>query len=169
MRPIGRDAETLNPGSGESLGKVAQRCGGRRRGGRGGKARLPGVARRRAARAHKILRRSAEVLRKNARTRHDRRRQLRQPGREMASDAMIAAAQIDFFAGLVTEMKGASVPMGPGVVNFRCGARGVVRASSRSTIRSCSTGKSAAPLAAGNTVVMKPPYQAPLSACAWPS
>jgi len=33
-------------------------------------------------------------------------------------DAMIAAAQLDFFAGLVTEMKGASIPMGPDVVNF---------------------------------------------------
>ena len=31
---------------------------------------------------------------------------------------MGAAAQTEFFAGLVTEMKGSSVPMGPGVVNF---------------------------------------------------
>ena len=36
------------------------------------------------------------------------------PVREMAIDADIAAAQLDFFAGLVTEMKGASIPMGPG-------------------------------------------------------
>ena len=40
------------------------------------------------------------------------------PVAEMVSDATIAAAQIEFFAGLVTEMKGASIPMGPDVVNF---------------------------------------------------
>ena len=40
------------------------------------------------------------------------------PVHEMVMDATIAAAQIDFYAGLVTEVKGASIPMGPGVVNF---------------------------------------------------
>ncbi len=40
------------------------------------------------------------------------------PVTEMISDANIAAAQIEFFAGLVTEMKGASIPMGPDAVNF---------------------------------------------------
>jgi hypothetical protein len=29
-----------------------------------------------------------------------------------------AASQLDFFAGLITEMKGHSVPMGPGAINF---------------------------------------------------
>jgi acyl-CoA reductase-like NAD-dependent aldehyde dehydrogenase len=33
-------------------------------------------------------------------------------------EATIAAAQIDFYTGLVTEIKGASIPMGPSVVNF---------------------------------------------------
>jgi betaine-aldehyde dehydrogenase len=33
------------------------------------------------------------------------------PVHEMTSDAAVGAAQIDFFAGLVTEMKGASIPM----------------------------------------------------------
>ena len=42
---------------------------------------------------------------------------------------MVAAAQTEFFAGLVTEMKGASVPMGPDVVNFSVREpRGVVGA-----------------------------------------
>jgi betaine-aldehyde dehydrogenase len=36
----------------------------------------------------------------------------------MINDAAIAASQLDFFAGLVTEMKGHSVPMGPGAINF---------------------------------------------------
>src|SRR6201986_3882724 len=40
------------------------------------------------------------------------------PVRELRNDVDTAVAQLDFFAGLVTEMKGASVPMGPGAVNF---------------------------------------------------
>ena len=36
----------------------------------------------------------------------------------MASDALDAAAQIDFFAGLVTEIKGETIPMGGGVTNM---------------------------------------------------
>jgi len=36
----------------------------------------------------------------------------------MINDADIASSQLDFFAGLVTEMKGHSVPMGPGAINF---------------------------------------------------
>lgn len=36
----------------------------------------------------------------------------------MMSDASVAAAQPDFLAGLVTEMDGASVPLGPNAVNF---------------------------------------------------
>ena len=78
----------------------------------------------------KMLRRIAEVLRKHA-------QELAMidaadcgnPVAEMVSDAMVAAAQTEFFAGLVTEMKGASVPMGPGVVNFSVREpRGVVGA-----------------------------------------
>src|SRR5262245_2975581 len=67
----------------------------------------------------KILRRIAEILRQNA-------NELAlidaadcgNPVKEMVSDAMIAAAQVDFFAGFVTEMKGGSIPVGPDEVNF---------------------------------------------------
>ena len=87
------------------------------------------------------------------------------PVAEMVSDAMVAAAQTEFFAGLVTEMKGASVPMGPGVVNFSVREpRGVMARiiPFNHPFMFC-MGKSAAPLAAGNTVVVKPPEQSPLS------
>src|SRR5260221_2214765 len=40
------------------------------------------------------------------------------PYAEMVRDAQMGAAQLDFYAGLVTEMKGASIPMGPDAVNF---------------------------------------------------
>ena len=83
----------------------------------------------------------------------------------MIGDAAIAAAQLDFFAGMVTEMKGASIPMGPNVVNFSVREPlGVVAKilPFNHPFMFCA-GKIAAPLAAGNTVVVKPPEQAPLS------
>jgi betaine-aldehyde dehydrogenase len=83
----------------------------------------------------------------------------------MIRDATIGAAQIEFYAGLVTEMKGASIPMGPDVVNFTVREpRGVVgRIIPFNHPFMFCAGKAAAPLATGNTVVMKPPEQAPLS------
>jgi betaine-aldehyde dehydrogenase len=84
----------------------------------------------------------------------------------MTSDANVAAAQIDFFAGLVTEMKGASIPKGPDVVNFsvREPVGVVARIVPFNHPFMFAAGKSAAPLAAGNSIVIKPPEQAPLSA-----
>ena len=115
----------------------------------------------------KILRRMAEVLRQNAaELAMIDAANCGNPVREMTSDAMIAAAQLDFFAGLVTEMKGASIPMGPDVVNFsvREPIGVVARIVPFNHPFMFAAGKSAAPLAAGNTIVMKPPDQAPLSA-----
>ena len=60
------------------------------------------------------------------------------PYAEMVRDAQAGAAQLDFYAGLVTEMKGASIPMGPDAVNFSVREPfGVVGRSFRSTIPSC--------------------------------
>ena len=67
----------------------------------------------------RILRRLAELLRQHAgELALIDAANCGNPVREMEGDALVAAAQIDFFAGLVTEMKGASIPMGPDVVNF---------------------------------------------------
>jgi betaine-aldehyde dehydrogenase len=89
------------------------------------------------------------------------------PVREMRNDVMAAAASIDYCAGLVTEVKGETVPMGDGVVNL----------SLREPYGVCArivaynhplmfvAGKMAAALATGNSVIMKPPHQAPLSSC----
>ena len=88
-----------------------------------------------------MLRRIAEVLREHAgELAMIDAADCGNPVREMVSDAMIAAAQIEFFAGFVTEMKGASIPMGPDAVNFsvREPLRRDRRASSRSIIPSCS-------------------------------
>lgn len=163
----GKFIDTMNPGTGVSLGKVAD----------AGAADIDAaVASAKAGFAEwrrvlpleraKILRRIAEILRANA-------QELAMidaadcgnPVREMLSDAMIAADQMDFFAGFVTEMKGASIPMGPDVVNFSVreplGVVGRIIPFNH-PFMFCA-GKSAAPLAAGNSVVVKPPEQSPLS------
>ena len=163
----GRFVDTISPGTGQSLGKVADS---------GADDIDAAVAAAKTAFAEwrrvlpleraKILRRIAEILRQNA-------NELAMidaadcgnPVKEMVSDAMIAAAQMEFFAGFVTEMKGASIPMGPDVVNFSIreplGVVGRIIPFNH-PFMFCA-GKSAAPLAAGNTVVVKPPEQAPLS------
>jgi betaine-aldehyde dehydrogenase len=87
------------------------------------------------------------------------------PVSEMLGDATAAAKQIDFFAGLVTEIKGSSIPMGPDSVNFTVREpMGVVARiiPFNHPLMFCA-GKSAAILAAGNAVIVKPPEQAPLS------
>lgn len=87
------------------------------------------------------------------------------PAKEMLGDAAFAANFHDFFAGLVTEMKGSSIPMGTGSVNFSVREPlGVVARilPFNHPFMFCAA-KIAAPLAAGNTVVIKPPDQAPLS------
>ncbi|MEA2992850.1 MAG: betaine-aldehyde dehydrogenase [Alphaproteobacteria bacterium] len=163
----GRYADTLNPANGKSLGKVADASA---------EDIDAAVAAAKAAfqewrrvlplERAKLLRRIAEVLRQNA-------NELAMidaadcgnPVTEMVGDAMAAAAQCDFFAGLVTEMKGNSIPMGPDAVNFSVreplGVVGRIIPFNH-PFMFCA-GKSAAPLASGNTVVVKPPEQAPLS------
>jgi betaine-aldehyde dehydrogenase len=163
----GRYADTLNPATGKSLGKVAEASA---------EDIDAAVAAAKTAfqewrrvlpfERAKLLRRIAEVLRQNA-------NELAMidaadcgnPVTEMVGDAMAAAAQVDFFAGLVTEMKGHSIPMGPDAVNFSVreplGVVGRIIPFNH-PFMFCA-GKSAAPLAAGNTVVVKPPEQAPLS------
>lgn len=87
------------------------------------------------------------------------------PVTEMLGDAAMAAGQINFFAGLITEMKGSSVPAGPNAVNFSVreplGVVGRIVPFNHPFM--FVGGKSAAPLAAGNAVIVKPPEQAPLS------
>ena len=87
------------------------------------------------------------------------------PVGEMARDVGISADSFDYFAGLVTEMKGASIPMGPDAVNFtvREPLGVVARIVAFNHPFMFTAQKAAAPLAAGNAVIMKPPEQAPLS------
>ena len=163
----GRYVETINPGTGESLGKFADST-----------AEDVDAAVAAAKRAYKewkrvpplerarLLKKIAEVLRANAgELAMIDAADCGNPVSEMIRDATIAAAQIEFFAGLVTEMKGASIPMGPDALNFSVreplGVVGRIFPFNH-PFMFCA-GKAAAPLAAGNTIVIKPPEQAPLS------
>ena len=87
------------------------------------------------------------------------------PVREMTRDAEIAAAGLEYFAGLVQETKGETIPMGE--ENFNLTLReplGVcVRIIPYNHPLMFAAMRAAAPLAAGNVMILKPPHQAPLS------
>lgn len=87
------------------------------------------------------------------------------PVREMRSDASHAAAMFDFFAGLVTELKGNTISMGASRLNYSVREpHGVVaRIVAFNHPLMFAAMKAAAPLAAGNAVIVKAPEQAPLS------
>src|SRR5215813_2859863 len=108
-----RYAEVTNPATGESLGKVTDGTVADAEAAIKDWRRVPPLERAR------MLREIANVLRKNG----DELAMLDaadcgNPYAEMVRDANAGAAQLDFYAGLVTEMKGSSIPMGPDAVNF---------------------------------------------------
>ena len=163
----GRYVETMNPGTGQSLGRVAL-CAMEDANAAIAAAKRAFVEWRAIVPLERgrILKALAAVVREHA----DELALIDaancgNPVREMLGDARIAAAQLEFFAGLVTEMKGASIPMGPDVVNFsiREPLGVVARIIPFNHPFMFCAGKAAAPLAAGNTVIVKPPEQAPLS------
>ena len=88
------------------------------------------------------------------------------PVAEMVRDAAIAAAGIEYFAGLVTEVKGETIPMGENHLNYtlREPLGVVARIVAYNHPLMFAAMKIGAPLATGNTVIIKPPEQAPLSA-----
>ena len=88
------------------------------------------------------------------------------PIREMARDVETAALQLEYFAGLVLEVKGYTVPLDAARLHFtqREPLGVVVRIGAFNHPFMFTAAKIAAPLAAGNTVIVKPAEQAPLSA-----
>jgi len=87
------------------------------------------------------------------------------PVAEMVRDAQVAATGLEFFAGLITQIKGETIPMGEGMLNYtRREPLGVVaRIVAYNHPLMFAAVKIGSPLAAGNTVIVKPPEQAPLS------
>jgi betaine-aldehyde dehydrogenase len=88
------------------------------------------------------------------------------PVAEMVADARVAAGAHEYFAGLAQETKGTTIPMGPGHLNYtvREPLGVVARIVAYNHPLMFAAAKIAAPLAAGNTVVVKAAAQAPLSA-----
>jgi betaine-aldehyde dehydrogenase len=88
------------------------------------------------------------------------------PVAEMVNDARIAAGSIEYFAGLVTEIKGETIPMGERSFNYtvREPLGVVARIVAYNHPLMFAAMKIGAPLAAGNTLIIKAPEQAPLSA-----
>lgn len=87
------------------------------------------------------------------------------PVSALAMDADFAADCLEYFAGLATEIKGETIPMGDGNFNYTVQEPlGVVaRVVAYNHPLMFAAARLAAPLAAGNTVVLKAPDQAPLS------
>ncbi|NWK99037.1 aldehyde dehydrogenase [Sphingobium lactosutens] len=88
------------------------------------------------------------------------------PIAEMKKDAAAGAALIDYFAGIAGMAKGSTIPMGPQALNYATlEPLGVVaRIVAYNHPLMFLASRLAAPLATGNTVVLKAPDQAPLSA-----
>ncbi len=88
------------------------------------------------------------------------------PYQAMVEDAKKGAGVLDFFSGLGMAIKGETIPTPGGGLNYtRMEAFGVVgRILPFNHPISFAAGKIAAPLVAGNTVVLKPAEQTPLSA-----
>ncbi|KAL1965021.1 hypothetical protein VTN77DRAFT_6221 [Rasamsonia byssochlamydoides] len=87
------------------------------------------------------------------------------PVAEMLSDAKVAAANLDYFAGLTPMLRGETIPQSDDTFHYtlREPLGVVARIIAFNHPAMFAGGKMAAPLAAGNTVVIKPPDQAPLS------
>lgn len=113
-----------------------------------------------------LLRKAAEILREHA----DSLAMLDamntgNPVTMLAGDARFAADGLDYFAGLAAEIKGETIPMGNGHFNYTIREpMGVVaRIVAYNHPLMFAAMRIAAPLAAGNTVIVKAPDQAPLS------
>ena len=78
----------------------------------------------------------------------------------------MAAQAMEYFAGLVTEVKGETIPMGSALFDYtlREPLGVVARIVAYNHPLMFAAMKIGAPLAVGNTVVVKSPEQAPLSA-----
>ncbi len=88
------------------------------------------------------------------------------PVAEMHRDVEMGARGLEFFAGLVTEIKGETIPVSDDHLDYTIreplGVIGRIIAYNHPFM--FATMRCAAPLAAGNTVIVKPSEQAPLSA-----
>jgi len=112
------------------------------------------------------LRKAAEILRVHAQTlAMIDAIDTGNPVTEMLSDALVAANSLEFFAGLIPMIKGDTIPVADDSFHYteREPLGVVARIVAYNHPLMYAASKIAAPLAAGNTVIVKAPDQAPLS------
>jgi betaine-aldehyde dehydrogenase len=168
QEPAGGSVETYNPATGESLGKVAE----------ANTADVDQAVRS----AHKAFlewrrvkpRERGALLKKVAAVLRGHAEELAlldaancgNPVKAMIRDGYDGPDYIDFFAGLPTEAKGDVTPMGDDILNMTVqepyGVCARIVAYNHPYMFAAM--KIGAPLVTGNTVIIKPPPQAPLSA-----
>src|SRR5450631_62121 len=87
------------------------------------------------------------------------------PLQAMLYDVAISADYMDYFAGLVTEIKGSTIPIAAGVLNYtvREPLCVIARIGAFNHPLLFVAGKCGAPLVTGNTLIIKPADQTPLS------
>jgi betaine-aldehyde dehydrogenase len=164
----GRQAPVVSPSTGESLGTAADASS--EDVDRAVKAARAAFALWRDTPAQdraKSIRAASAILRANA----DELAYLEaldtgNPFQAMLFDVGISADYMDYFAGLVTEIKGATIPIGPGTFNYtlREPLGVVARIGAFNHPLLFVAGKCGAPLAAGNTLVVKAAEQTPITA-----
>lgn len=163
----GERAEVANPATGASLGKVA--WAGREDVDAAVAAAVAGFKewrRTKPVERAAILRAAAEVIRKHAEEiALIDATDCGGPFKRMIRDSEGGALAFDFFAGLITELKGDTIPVGGESLNYtvREPLGVVVRINAYNHPFLFGASHAAAPLAAGNAVIVKPPEQAPLS------
>ncbi len=87
------------------------------------------------------------------------------PMQAMRFDVEISAGYMEYFAGLVTELKGDTIPIGPGTLNYtlREPLGVIARIGAFNHPLLFTAGKCGAPLVAGNTLIVKPAAETPLT------
>ena len=87
------------------------------------------------------------------------------PFQAMLYDVEISAGYMEYFAGLVTEIKGSTIPINAGTLNYtlREPLGVVARIGAFNHPLLFTAGKCSAPLVTGNTLIVKPADQTPLT------
>jgi len=167
QKPRGGYIDTVNPGTGQSLGPCAEaNAEDMDAAVQSAHSAWKGWRKTKPLERAAMLKKLADALRANAADlAMIDSANCGNPIREMLKDAVVAALLVDFYAGLVTEAKGETIPMGDGVVNYSVrepyGVCGRIVAYNHPLIFAAV--KIAPALAAGNTVIVKSSFQAPLS------
>lgn len=162
-----RYEETINPATGAPIAAVAQAGAADTEAAIAAAHRaFPAWRAQTPAQRGACMRRAAAILRENAQTlAMVDAIDTGNPVAEMVADAHMAAATLEYFAGLIPMIKGETIPVSDDSFHFtvREPLGVVARIVAYNHPLMFAASKIAAPLAAGNTVIIKAPDQAPLS------